>query len=146
MPRGRPKKDAAEKAAEKRLTIRFSGLDERHMMVFDYLKELPYGQKTDAIVNAICYRATEYHSMMTDSQVKMENIQKYIHEEIQRAIPQIAETVVKEMQKSGLVLTGDAVQNTPERTSQDEHKDSDGEDQDMTSAFEALRLAAMFSG
>lgn len=145
MPRGRPKKDAAEKAAEKRITIRFSGLDERHMMVFDYLRELPYGQKTDAIVNAICYRATEYHSMMTESQKSMENVQKYIHDEVQRAIPQIATTVVKEMQKSGLVFSGGAVENPPVNTSEDECKASDGGDQDMASALEALRLAAMFS-
>lgn len=143
MPRGRPKSDSATKQTEKRLTIRFSTTDQRHLMVFDYLKELPYGQKTDAIVNAICFRANEYHALLKENQRNVDDIQKIVQSEIKKAIPQIAQAILAEMKQSGLAFSPppDNEMAEPNPNLDDSTEDS----ADMESAMAALKLAELFS-
>lgn len=137
MPRGRPKKPKQEDqdSAILRLTIRFSKEDETQRMVYDYLKELPYGRKTDAIVKAICDRATSYHFIKDELGKNKKELQDFIREEIQRSIPQIVSLIIAEISSKNLSISQTVPQNPVVK---------EKEDPAMDDAMLALSLANMF--
>ena len=137
MPRGRPKKPKQEDqdSAILRLTIRFSKEDETQRMVYDYLKELPYGRKTDAIVKAIWDRATSYHFIKDELGKNKKELQDYIREEIQRSIPQIVSLIIAEISSKNLSISQTVPQNPVVK---------EKEDPAMDDAMLALSLANMF--
>ena len=78
MPRGRPKKNEAEKetvGTTVRTTLVFDLSKDNHVLVYDYLNSLQRGGKTDAVVNAIIDKATKQHEMQEAQSVLKEELQ-----------------------------------------------------------------------
>lgn len=116
MPRGRPKKNEAEKetvGTTVRTTLVFDLSKDNHVLVYDYLNSLQRGGKTDAVVNAIIDKATKQHEMQEAQSILKEELQNTIAEEIRSCIPQIVDAVTSSIQKNGIAVAAPASNHSP---------------------------------
>ena len=117
MPRGRPKKNEAEKetvGTTVRTTLVFDLSKDNHVLVYDYLNSLQRGGKTDAVVNAIIDKATKQHEMQEAQSILKEELQNTIAEEIRSCIPQIVDAVTSSIQKNGIAVAAPASNYSPQ--------------------------------
>ena len=117
MPRGRPKKNEAEKetvGTTVRTTLVFDLSKDNHVLVYDYLNSLQRGGKTDAVVNAIIDKATKQHEMQEAQSILKEELQNTIAEEIRSCIPQIVDAVTSSIQKNGIAVAAPASNHSPQ--------------------------------
>lgn len=131
-------------SAIKRITLRFDQKNDNQKIVYEYLKDLPYGSKTDAIVAAILERAARYHEIESDKEKVYEKIRQTIHEEIQSHVSDIAAAVITGIQDKITVMPVAQEETTANDKPEKESADAEQPSGLTEEAFMALELAEMF--
>lgn len=131
-------------SAIKRVTLRFDQTNDNQKIVYEYLKDLPYGSKTDAIVTAILERAARHHEVEAEKEKLHEEIRATIHQEVCSNIPNIVAAVIDGIRNEIAIMP--ATQQKPVVTSETKENPNDTKEPvGLTEeAALALQLAEMF--